>query len=231
VTGIRPPSPFEQVLEGRFAFEAAALLAQIPVLGLQVPHGSGPVMVLPGFMADDTSTWLLRRFLSRIGYAATGWNVGINRGPVGVLLDQLLPALAALAERHGRRVQLIGWSRDGMLARELARRDTASVRSVITMGTPIQGGPGASSIGTFALRASGLSAEQAGQLQRIREAVPIPVPVHSIYSKTDGVVAWKTSIDVHNAHAEHHIVQASHVGMGSNAEVFRLLARLLARYC
>lgn len=218
------------MLEGRVAFEAAALLAQLPVLGLQVPHGSGPVMVLPGFMADDTSTWLLRRFLSRIGYVATGWNLGLNRGPFGALLDQLVPAVGALAARHGRSVQLIGWSRGGMLARELARRDAAAVRSVITMGTPIQGGPGASSIGAFALRGSGVSAQQAGELQRIREAVPIPVPVHSIYSKSDGVVAWKASIDVHNAHAEHHVVQASHVGMGSHAEVFRLLARLLARH-
>lgn len=234
MTGIQPPSPFEQLLEGRVAFETAALLAQLPILGLQVPQGSGPVMVLPGFMADDASTWLLRRFLSRIGYAVTGWNLGVNRGPLSALLDQLSPAVVSLASKYGCSVQLIGWSRGGMLARELARQlargESPAVRSVITMGTPIQGGPGASSIGAFALRASGLSAREASELQRIREAVPIPVPVHSIYSKSDGVVAWKASLDVHNEHAEHHVVQASHVGMGSNAEVFRLLARLLARH-
>jgi pimeloyl-ACP methyl ester carboxylesterase len=228
---IRPPSLFDQALEGRVVFDAAALLAQLPLLVLQVPRGNGPVMVLPGFMTDDSSTWLLRRFLERIGYAATGWNLGLNRGPLTKLLDQLEPALAALAAAHGKPVQLIGWSRGGMLARELGRRLPHSVRSVITMGTPIQGGPGASSIGAYAVRASGLSVQDASDLQAQREAVPIRVPVHSIYSKSDGVVAWQASVDPYNSHTEHHVVHATHVGMGSHAGIFRLLADLLFRYC
>ncbi|MBM4202859.1 MAG: alpha/beta hydrolase [Gammaproteobacteria bacterium] len=227
---IRPPSLFDQALEGRVVFDAAALLAQLPLLVLQVPRGKGPVMVLPGFMTDDTSTWLLRRFLERIGYSVEGWNLGLNRGPLLKLLDQLEPVLADHAALHGRPVQLIGWSRGGMLARELARRDARSVRSVITMGTPIQGGPGASSIGAYAMRASGLSVQEASDLQAQRESVPIKVPVHSIYSKSDGVVAWQASIDPYNPHTEHHAVHSTHVGMGSHAGVFRLLADLLARY-
>ena len=227
---IHPPSVFQQALEGRVALEAAALLAQLPLLRLQAPRGSGPVRVLPGVMADDASTWLLRRFLAGLGYRVSGWDLGFNRGPLLRLLEQLEPVVAKLAVQQGKSVQLIGWSRGGMLARELARRDVRSIRSVITLGTPIQGGSGASSIGALALRASGLSPEQAGALQRQREAVPILCPVHSVYSRTDGVVSWQASIDPYNAHAEHHVVQATHIGMGSNAGVFRLLAGLLARH-
>lgn len=227
---IHPPSVFQQALEGRVALEAAALLAQLPMLRLQAPRGAGPVLVLPGFMADDTSTWLLRRFLTGLGYRVEGWRLGVNRGPMLRLLGQLEPVIANLVAKHGRSVQLIGWSRGGMLARELARRDSNGVRSVITMGTPIQGGPGASSIGSFAIRASGLSMQEAGDLQRQRESVPIPVPVHSIYSRSDGVVSWAASIDPYNPHVQHHEVEATHVGMGSNAQIFRLLADLLARY-
>jgi Palmitoyl protein thioesterase len=227
---IHPPSAFQQALEGRAVMEAAALLAQIPILRLTAPRGAGPVLVLPGFMADDASTWLLRKFLASLGYSASGWELGFNRGPLLRLLQSLEPRIRDLARQHGKSVQLIGWSRGGMLARELARRDVQHVRTVITMGTPIQGGVGASSIGAFTAQASGLTMAQVDEVQKVREATPILCPVHSIYSKSDGVVAWQASVDRYNPHAEHHVVQSSHVGMGSNAEVFRLLARLLARH-
>ncbi len=227
---IRPPSVFKQALEGRVALEAAALLAQLPMLRLQAERGTGPVMVLPGFMADDGSTWLLRRFLNSLGYTAVGWEAGVNRGPMHSLLDELLPRIEKIANQASRPVQLIGWSRGGILARELARRDVRGVRSVMTMGTPIQGGLSASSIGFWVLQSSNLTPAQGAQLQRERERVPILCPVHSIYSKSDGVVAWQASVDAHNVHVEHHEVVSSHVGMGCNADVFLLLARLLSKY-
>ena len=65
---ITPPARWHTWLESRVGAEAGLLMMQLPMLRLQAPRGSGPVMVLPGFMADDTSTWLLRRFLSAIGY-------------------------------------------------------------------------------------------------------------------------------------------------------------------
>ena len=228
---IQPPSVFKQALEGRAALEAAALLAQLPMLRLQAPRGSGPLMVLPGFMADDASTWLLRRFLNSLGYAAVGWGVGVNRGPMQSLLEELMPRVRTLAIQAARPVQLIGWSRGGILAREMARRDVQHVQSVTTMGTPIQGGLSASSIGFWVLQSSNITPAQGAQLQREREKVPILCPVHSIYSKSDGVVAWQASIDPNNVHVEHHEVASSHVGMGCNAEVFLLLARLLSKYC
>lgn len=228
---IQPPSVFKQVLEGRAALEAAALLAQLPLLRLQASRGSGPLMVLPGFMADDASTWLLRRFLNSLGYAAVGWGAGVNRGPMQSLLEELMPRVRTLATQAARPVQLIGWSRGGILAREMARRDVQHIQSVTTMGTPIQGGLSASSIGFWVLQSSNVTPAQGAQLQREREKVPILCPVHSIYSKSDGVVAWQASIDPNNVHVEHHEVASTHVGMGCNAEVFLLLARLLSKYC
>ncbi|MEZ5596107.1 MAG: esterase [Pseudomonadales bacterium] len=228
---IKPPPVIARMLEGRVALEAAAVLAQLPMLRLRSPRGRGPVMVLPGFMMDDATTWLLRRFLNSLGYDVRGWGLGVNRGALARLVDALVSELRAWHTGCGATVQLVGWSRGGMVARELARRAPEAIGSVITMGTPIAGGPGASSIGGWALRSAGISPADATRMQLARESVPIKCPVHSIYSKSDGVVAWEASIDGHNRHAEHHEVMSSHAGMGSHPEIYVLLARILAKYC
>src|SRR5260370_6257396 len=56
------------------------------------PRGDGHgVLVLPGFLATDTSTGVLRRFLQRLGYQVRGWELGRNVGPTEPVLGQLPP--------------------------------------------------------------------------------------------------------------------------------------------
>ena len=46
---------------------------------LEAPAGDGsPVVVFPGFGADDRSTWPLRRFLAGLGYRPRRWGRGAN---------------------------------------------------------------------------------------------------------------------------------------------------------
>ena len=88
---INPPGLGLRMLEGRAGVEAAQVMMFLPVLRMQARRGQGEtVWVLPGFMADDTSTILLRQYLGSIGYTPHPWQQGINRRP---LLD-LLPVLA-----------------------------------------------------------------------------------------------------------------------------------------
>ena len=47
-------------------------------------------MVLPGFMADDRSTTLLRDFLHSIGYRVYPWGLGVNRRPMVEYLPVLV---------------------------------------------------------------------------------------------------------------------------------------------
>ena len=49
-----------------------------------------PVLVLPGFMADDPLTARLRGHLRRQGYAAHGWGLGRNVGLTDTIVDGLL---------------------------------------------------------------------------------------------------------------------------------------------
>ena len=225
---IAPPPRWHTLLEGRAAAEAAALMVQLPLLRMTLPRGSGPVMVLPGFMADDASTWLLRRFLSSLGYAVRPWGLGMNRGPMMAALAILIDRLDAWHLQTGEPVSLVGWSRGGTLSREIAREYPDLIRQVITLGSPVRGGVGSTSIGRLVSVQTGLTPAQINAILRERQRRPITTPITAIYSKTDGIVAWQACVDEVNPHVTHHVVEGSHLGLGVNASVYRLVARALA---
>lgn len=213
--------------ESRTLLEFPRLLAAAPSL-LRAPRGHGaPVLVVPGFGASDRSTLALRTFLRLLGYAVRGWGMGRNHGHV----EDALPKLSALVERlaveHGRPVRLVGWSLGGLLARETARARPAHVASVITLGTPVQGGPKYTAVAPYYVeRGYDLDA-----LEREIEAqgrTPIPVPITAIYSRRDAVVEWHACLDPWSPHTEHHEVGSTHLGLGISPAVLRIVAERLA---
>ncbi len=58
---------------------------------------------------------------------------------------------------------------------------------------------------------------------------PPPVPTTSIYSRTDGVVAWRCSLNEPGPLVENIEVPASHVGMGMNPLALYAVADRLAQ--
>jgi hypothetical protein len=64
-------------------------------------------------------------------------------------------------------------------------------------------------------------------LEQVRR--PPPVPTTSIYSRTDGVVAWQCSINEDSPLAENIEVHASHIGMGVNPLALYAIADRLAQ--
>lgn len=204
--------------------DGVGLVLRTPSLA-RLPDGDdAPVLVFPGFGASDVSTALLRRFLRHRRHDARGWGLGTNRGDVPALVPQLI-ALTERASQH-HRVSLVGWSLGGVLAREVARERPDLVERVITMGTPVVGGPKYTlTARTYAARGADLDELEAMVAERNR--VPITVPVTAIYSRNDGVVDWRACIDHHNP-VEHVEVRATHLGMGASGEVFDLVARRLA---
>ena len=182
-------------------------------------------MVLPGFMSNDQATWALRRFLTSLGYSVSPWKLGINRGPMLPLLETVRERL----EQEGEPTHLVGWSRGGIIARETARDLPHLVHSVITMGTPVHGGLNATSIRSVVQRDTGITPESVRQLMRERQHRPIETKITALYSRTDGVVAWRACIDHDSPNVTHIAVSSSHSGMGHHARVFQLIARTLAR--
>jgi esterase/lipase len=227
---ITPPGLFLQMLEGRAGVEAGQLLLQLPLLRLQAKRGAGqPILVLPGFMTDDASTFILRQFLNSIGYAAHPWQLGVNRRRMLDFLPQIHERIVALHAQYQQPVTLVGWSRGGILARECARDNPESISQVITIGSPVKGGTSASSIGSWVRSETGMTPEAMNGVLRERQKTDITVPIKSIYSRLDGIVAWRACIDDVSPDVEHFEIRGTHMGMGTNVEVFRLLGKLLAQ--
>jgi pimeloyl-ACP methyl ester carboxylesterase len=208
-------------------FELPRLLLRMPALRALDSGVAGPVMVLPGYGASDASTLPLRLLLAAVGFKASGWGIGRNGGDVEQLLPRVAAAVAALAVRHGSPVQLLGWSLGGVLAREVARDAPAHVRQVITLGTPVVGGPKYTLVGRR-YAAQGYDLDAIEREVEARHRVPIRAPVTAIYSRTDGVVAWQACIDPWTPDVEHIEVGSSHMGLGLDPDVYRLVVQRMA---
>ncbi len=65
----------------RSVAEGALFTSSHAVLRRLSPGDGHPVLVLPGFLADDRSTAALRFHLRRLGYVTKGWRLGRNIGP------------------------------------------------------------------------------------------------------------------------------------------------------
>jgi pimeloyl-ACP methyl ester carboxylesterase len=225
--GSKSPSWLLLALEGRALVEWAAWYVASPVLRNAAAGDGHPVMVLPGLMTDDRLTWPLRSFLKDLGYAVYPWGEGVNRGPSRRLQERLCRRITRLQRRHGRRVSLVGWSLGGLFARSLAWHEPGSVRSVITLGSPLSADPDATNARRVFEWASGRSADDPA-LRQMLGGHP-PVPMTSIFSKSDGVVDWRASLAPRDGRSESIEVPASHLGMGANPIVLWAVADRLAQ--
>ncbi len=226
---LRPPARWELVREGRVVFERLALAAARSRLRAEANRGSGePVMVVPGFATNDSWTARLRSFLTSIGYGTRGWDLGRNDGRVPKLVPAVVEQTERLATQVGRPIRLIGWSLGGYLVREAARERPDLVERVITLGAPVVGGPTYTASAPMYLK-KGYDLEEIAATVLERERRPITVPVFAVYSRSDGVVAWRACIDTFsNPHVEHHEVASTHLGLVNSPRVFSLVADLLA---
>ncbi|MFB9262110.1 esterase/lipase family protein [Bradyrhizobium erythrophlei] len=225
---LRPPSLLLMLAEARSVFELNSSLLLSPLL-LQAPRGDGhPVLALPGFLASDLSMAPMRRYLKELGYDAYAWNMGRNFGGVASRRGALRDLLKRVHDSSGRKVSIVGWSLGGIYARDLALQMPDMVRSIITLGSPFANDIRA----TNATRLYELlSGEAVDDIPEIRAAIAgdMPVPATSIYSRTDGIVNWRTSLLRPSATAENIEVHfASHIGLGVNPAALWAVADRLA---
>lgn len=193
------------------------------------PRGDGHgVLVLPGLLASDASTAVLRRFLRRLGYAAQGWNLGRNLGPTDQVLDELPRELSALAGRTGGQVSVIGWSLGGIYARELARRHQGQVRQVITLASPFALTDSRQSHADGAYRRHDYLHAAGRVPTREQVARPIGVPSTAVYSQRDGIVSWQACMEPETALHENVEVRCGHLGFGADPATLWLIADRLA---
>jgi hypothetical protein len=184
---VRLPSIPPLWRESRAGIEAAALLRSSVWRGAGVEHGDGrPVLLIPGFLAGDTSLSTLTYWLRANGYRTRRAGVVTLGAPTVSQLD-----VHPLVLAHVAVVGALGTGRmPGMFRLSCLRGECC-----------------------------------AGFRHDIKAAVDVPYV--ALYSRTDGIVNWRSCLD---PSAELVEVRASHLGMGLNAEVYAELANALGGF-
>lgn len=216
--------PFRAAME--FAFQQFATPPK------SAPGDGHPVIIFPGLGADGTSVSILRAHCQELGYEAFDWGLGFNTGPRGELdpwLEELADQICGQLAPHEKTATLIGWSIGGLYARELGKLLAPRVRQVITIGTPFNCAADENSASWLSSVLGG-SAASIDPLWIERLRTPPPIRTTSIYSRTDGVVAWETCRhDKRSRLVEDIEVDGSHMGMGWNREVLDIVTDRLGQ--
>lgn len=169
-----------------------------------------PVMVLPGFLADDALTAILRTTLDKAGYRSFGWALGRNFGVREDIFERLDHRLDAIEAQISGPVSLVGWSLGGLIAREYAKHAPQRIDRVITLGSPFSGD---------------LRANHAWRLYEAINRHPVdrpplainlpekpPVRTIALWSRRDGIVAPASSCGVAGEADQQVEVDCGHVG-------------------
>ncbi|MGB0099830.1 MAG: alpha/beta fold hydrolase [Nocardioides sp.] len=234
---------------GRYAWRAAAdrrsrratPYAARP--GRRPDSGRGdPVILVPGFLAGDGTLALMARTLRAHGFRTYRSHIHANIGCTLNAAAQLEARLESVAMRRGSRVQIVGHSLGGMLARGVAVRRPDLVSGIVTMGSPMLA-PGAHHVSLSAsvdvltrLSSAGVPGLMSVDCVRgdcarqsfgeNRAPMPRGVGFTAIYSRRDGIVDWRACVD---PVAEAVEVTASHLGMAFDPRVIDLVSGALLR--
>jgi pimeloyl-ACP methyl ester carboxylesterase len=204
---------------------------------------SEPVVLVPGFMVGDFTLRLMAQALRRRGHRTYRSLIRANVSCTASATAQLEARIEAISLRRGARVQVVGHSLGGMLARGLAVRRPDLVSGIITLGSPMlapaahhatltrsvdvlvrlsrAGVPGLMSADCVAGDCARESFEES------RQPLPPDVSFTTIYSQLDGIVDWRACVDPLAVPVE---VTASHLGMALDPRAVEAVAAALARH-
>jgi pimeloyl-ACP methyl ester carboxylesterase len=190
--------------------------------GVQRGHGA-PVVLVPGMLASNLSLRPLRGWLKRMGYAPCVAEIERNTGCPEQVLDRVIECIEKAHARTGQRVTIIGHSLGGAIARAASLAAPAMVARVITLGSPVDGCRVHPLVAFAGLVTRGDC--DGACMASFQDELPTGVEETSIYSKSDGVVDWRTCRrdDAHEVE-----VRGTHCGLIFNADVYRALGRILA---
>ena len=214
-----------------------------------------PVMLLPGFGASERAMRPLKHMLKRHQVHAEGWGLGRNlaglnlkhsiddlqpswsidpienyRGEAGFayLSDRLIERVHQRSEQLESKLTLIGWSLGGSLAREAGRELPKRVKQIITLGSPVVGGPKyTAAVGRIVKR--GINVDWIEKQMQRRERWQIQVPITAIVSPSDGIVGFNAAQDRFSSNVRHIEMNVSHLGMPLNPRVWDVILATLRK--
>ena len=187
--------------------------------------GGRPVLLIPGFLADEARMSLLAGTLRRANYKAKRWQQGRNLGAHPSTLTDIARRVDAIHDRYGRPVSLVGWSLGGLYAREAAKLAGGRVDRVVTLGSPIAGDRRANHAWRLYERVAGHPVD----------APPIeldddrpPQPTIALWSARDGVVAAACARGTAADRDRAVEVDCTHMGFVSDPRALGAVLRVLS---
>ena len=151
------------------------------------------------------------------------------RGEAGVplLCDKAIARVEQRSKELGSQVIIVGWSLGGYIARECARELPNEVAQIITLGTPIFGGPKYTSAAKL-FKAKNFNLDWIEESIERRDSNPIKQPITCVYSRSDGVVSEYAAKDTVSPNVNNIEIDAAHLGMGFNRKVWKTVKDALA---
>jgi triacylglycerol lipase len=231
--------------EARVGLEAASLLRDPIFRGEGMADGRGrPVLLIPGFLAGDGSLAMMAGWLKRAGYRPSRAGIVSNVNCAGRLLPRLEQRLERLVSEQGQRAAIVGQSRGGTLAKVLAYRRPDLVTGVVALGSPQMDPLAVHPLVRLQVEAVGRlgSLGAPGLFKRscmdgdccssfwadLAEPLARGVSLVSVYSKSDGVVDWRSCLDPHATQLVE--IRASHCGMAVSGSAWRAVAESLEAF-
>ncbi len=226
--------------ELRYSAELLRLLGDSILRAPRRRIAAPPVLLVPGFMAGDSSLIVLREWLRRRGHHVGMSGIVANVDCAERIVSRLQVQARELAASREQPVTLIGQSRGGALARAVAVREPGSVGTLVTLGSPVRDGlavsPGVMRTVRLVARLGALGVpglfsarcRDGDCCSRFNEDLlaPLDESVHAvaIHSRSDAIVGWEACLDPHGEQVE---VDSSHCGMSVHPDVYRVLDDVL----
>nr|WP_321227992.1 alpha/beta hydrolase [uncultured Psychroserpens sp.] len=227
---IPQPPVFNMVMETRSILEWSSIYCIYPLIPKRIKGNGKPVLLIPPYLGDDSSTSFVRKYLKSLGFSTYKWDLGFNMVKAHYI-PRLEEKLHDIYQEHNEKVSIVGWSGGGIFAKIMANRHPDQVEQILTIGSPIWG------VMDMKTPVYGLMEFFRGKSLKERnerflaELEPIPkVPVTCIYTKTDGLVPWKHCIEANTFRKDIKNIEVfgSHSGMGANASVLLVTANMLS---
>jgi alpha/beta hydrolase fold len=184
-----------------------------------------PVLVIPGFIANDRTTLALRRAFAGAGWRVHGWEMGWNWGARADTVDRLADRLDSISTDQP--ILLVGWSLGGLFARELARALPDRVLAVVTLGSPFSGDPKQNNVWQLYERVAGHKVDDP-PVPRITDKPPVP---HlALWSSRDGIVAPRSARGLDHERDKAVELKCSHMAFGVSTPVVRRVVREIEEF-
>ncbi len=226
--------------ELRYGGELARLLAGELLRPRRAPLQTPPVLLIPGFMAGDSSMSMMRYWLERRGHRVVTSGMLANVDCAERTVGRLQAQLADFHASAGAPLVVVGQSRGGALARALAVREPERVSGLLMLGSPVSAPLAVSPhvLRTVRLVAwlgdRGLpgvfsrSCHEGECCAPFRADLQAPLPpglrAVAVHSRSDAIVDWRACVDPYAQPVE---VDSSHCGMSVHPAVYRVLEDVL----